>query len=200
MRFDFLAHLQDMWQLISTSPLTAALLVAVGIFMAKLYYGRQITTITAISKLAEKSAADYKDKLSGASPDEAKAKISALEDTINATIGGRWSPLGRDEVRRLRIAIAPLTKRRIQVMYVNQLGKELAQSFADVFEDLGWTVLFSEGGGLGVGVGTGRGNGMALTLKKVIEDCTKHKVTSFGPEENDTPDIVFVSVGIKPVS
>jgi hypothetical protein len=149
-------------------------------------------------ELQDRQLADYRDKLKGATPEEAKAKIDALEDKVRNTIGDRWDILTKDEFSKLVELVAPLPKRRIQVMYVNYLGKDLARSFADAFEKAGWPeVVFSEGGGLGEGIGTGRGDGMALTLKAAIESATKFKVSSFGPTEADSPGIVFVAVGIK---
>jgi len=112
---------------------------------------------------------------------------------VNETIGSRWEPLTKDEAARLTTALAKLTPRKIQVMYVNQLGR-------CAFVAAGWSDMhFSEGGGLGIGVSTGRGNGMALKLKEAIETSTRfNTVHSFGPTEPDYPGVVFVGVGINP--
>jgi hypothetical protein len=139
---------------------------------------------------------EYKNKLSGATPDEARAKIEALEDKIRNTIGDRWDVLTKEEAKKLSELIAPIPKRRIQVMYLNYLGKDLARNIADVFEQAGWDVAYSEGGGLGEGVSTGRGNGAALTLKAAIEAATRLKVGSIRPDEKDG-GLLFVAVGIK---
>jgi hypothetical protein len=161
-------------------------------------YGGVLASKSGQIELQDRQLADYRDKLKGATPEEAKAKIDALEDKVRNTIGDRWEVLTKEEFTKLVEFVAPLAKRRIQVMYVNYLGKDLARSFADAFEKAGWPeVIFSEGGGLGEGISTGRGDGMALTLKAAIESATKFKVTSFGPTEVDTPGIVFVAVGIK---
>ena len=99
-------------------------------------------------ELQDRQLADYRDKLKGATPEEAKAKIDALEDKVRNTIGDRWDALNKDEFEKLVALFAPLPKRQIQVMYVNNLGKDLARSFADALEKAGWTdVMFSEGGG-----------------------------------------------------
>ena len=151
-------------------------------------------------RLAKTQRDDYRNKLDGQSPDQARAKIEALEAKIRLTVGEKWEPLSADDVRRLSEAVKDLPKRRIQVMHSNYLGKDLAQTIADAFQMAGWQVHFSEGGGLGLGVSTGRGNGMALTLKRVIESSTRLKqVGSFGPDEPDTPSNVFVSVGINAI-
>jgi hypothetical protein len=161
-------------------------------------YGSVLASKNGQIELQDRQLADYRDKLKGATPEEAKAKIDALEEKVHNTIGYRWDVLTKDEFLKLVDLVAPLSKRRIQVMYVNYLGKDLARSFADAFERAGWPeVVLSEGGGLGEGVGTGRGNGMALTLKAAIESATKLKVSSFGPTEPDLPGIVFIAIGIK---
>lgn len=161
-------------------------------------YGGVLASKNGQIELQDRQLADYRDKLKGATPEEAKAKIDALEEKVRNTVGDRWEVLTKDEFAKLVELLAPLPKRKVQIMYVNYLGKDLARSFADVFEMAGWPeVVFSEGGGLGEGVSTGRGNGMAFTLKAAIEAATKLKVGSFGPTEPDFPGIVFVAVGIK---
>jgi len=64
-------------------------------------------------ELLDRQLVDYRDKLKGASPDEARAKIDALESTIRLMIGSKWKPLTKEESDRLRTAVASLPKRRI---------------------------------------------------------------------------------------
>jgi hypothetical protein len=200
---EWIVKLLEQWDTVKAAPIpfTIAIIIAAAIIWVAVEWSYRgiLGSKNAQIELQDRQLADYRDKLKGASPEEAKAKIDALESTIRTTIGSRWKPLTQDESARLTAAVAPLPKRRIQVMYGNQLGKDLAQSIADAFTKAGWTeVIFSEGGGLGIGVSTGRGNGMALTLKRAIETATKFKVASFGPDEPDVPSIVFVGVGINP--
>lgn len=200
---EWIVKLFEQWAAVTAAPIpfTIAIVIAATViwFVIGWIYGGVVASKNAQIELQDRQLADYRDKLKGATPDEAKAKIDALERTIGLTIGSQWKPLTQDESARLTAAVAPLPKRRIQVMYVNQLGKDLAHSIADAFAKAGWIeVIFSEGGGLGIGVSTGRGNGMALTLKRAIEASTKFKVASFGPEEPDNPGIVFVGVGTNP--
>jgi hypothetical protein len=162
-------------------------------------YGAIVASKIGQIELQDRQLADYKQKLDGASPDQAKAKIDALEEKVKYTIGNRWPVLTSEETTKLAAAISPLDKRPISILYANYLGKDLAQNIADVFKNAGWKIQnFSEGGGLGYNISTGRGNGLALTLKAAIEASTKFKVESFGPTEADSPYLVFVAVGIKP--
>jgi hypothetical protein len=140
---------------------------------------------------------EYKDKAGGASPDQVKAKLDELAEMSRYTVGAKWRQLSASEESQLKTAFAGISPRRIQVMYSNYRGKDLARSFADILKDAGWTdIHFSEGGGLGSGISTGRGNGTAVALKEAIEKSTNFKVGSFGPQESDTNNAYFVAVGI----
>jgi hypothetical protein len=201
---EWLSKIAQEWTVIQSAPLSFITVCAIAavwiwVIVSGIYSIRLANKDGEISLLTRQRD-DYKDKLGGASPDQAKAKIDALEKRIALTIGSPWMPLTSDESTRLTAAVAGLEKRRIQVMYVNQLGKELAQSIADAFTRGGWTDMhFSEGGGLGIGISTGRGNGMAFKLKDAIEGSTRFKrVESYGPDEADTQGVVFVGVGINP--
>ncbi len=198
---DWLTKLLEQWTSVATAPipfLIAVILVGGVIWLViGCSYGSVLESKNAQIELQDRQLSDYREKLQGATPEEAKAKIDALEEKVRNTIGSRWTPLTKDEINKLSAAVAGLPKRKIQVMYSNYLGIDLARSLADAFRAAGWVDLdFSEGGGLGTGVSTGRGNGMALTLKNAIEASTKLKVGSFGPEEPDRPGHVFVAVGI----
>jgi len=201
---DWLIKLLEQWEVIARAPLPffIALVVASAIIWIVLSYSYRTRLSNRASEIAlvTRQRDDYRDKLGGASPDEAKRKMEELEKRVKETIGSRWEPLTKDEAARLSAAVAKLEKRRIQVMFANQLGKALARSIADAFETAGWNdTRFSEGGGLEIGISTGRGNGLALKLKEAIEASTRFKnVHSFGPTEPDIPGIVFVGVGINP--
>jgi hypothetical protein len=202
MELGFFKALQQEWPTLSAAPWSAVIIAviswSVGFGCAKLFYGGTLSTLRERLQL-------YQDRLQGASPDEAKAKIEDLQRTIQdlqgtvkSTIGAKWEPLTNDEIISLSANVNALEKRRIQIMYGNQLGKDMAQSISDAFTKAGWPVIFCEGGGLGIGVSTGPGNGMAYILKQAIEATTKLKVALVRPEEPDIPDIVFVAVGINP--
>lgn len=204
MDLGFIKALQQEWPTLSAAPwsaviiavISASISASVTFGIAKLFYGGTLSTLRERLQL-------FQDRLQGASPDEAKAKIEYLQrtiqdlqGTIKSTIGAKWEPLTNDEIISLSAKVNALEKRRIQIMYGNQLGKDLAQSISDAFTKAGWPVVFSEGGGLGIGVSTGPGNRMAYTLKQAIEATTKLKVVLVRPEELDNPGIVFVAVGI----
>lgn len=202
MDLGFIGALEHEWPSLRAAPWSMVIIATIaggaGFGLAKLFYSGTLSTLRERLQL-------YQDRLQGASPDEAKAKIEELQRTIQdlqgtvkSTIGAKWEPLTRDEIIALSVKVSTLEKRRIQIMYGNQLGKDLAQNMSDAFTKAGWPVVFVEGGGLGIGVSTGPGSGMAYTLKQAIEATTKLKVELLKPEELDHPEIVYVAVGINP--
>src|SRR5882762_3105406 len=77
---------------------------------------------------------DYKEKLKGATPQEARDRIDQLENAANLVIGKRWQPLTYAEVSKLAEQLKPIVDQfRVSIMYENALGQDLAQTFADAF-------------------------------------------------------------------
>lgn len=94
-------------------------------------YGGIITNRDSEISLLKGQRDDYKDKLSGATPDQAKAKIEGLERAVHMAIGAKWEPLTKAEIAILVPKLRLIQKSRIQIIYENAFGKELAQSFLD---------------------------------------------------------------------
>src|ERR1700738_4461531 len=85
-------------------------------------------------ELQDRQLADYREKLKGATPEEAKAKIDTLEHTLRVTVGQRWTPLTKSQIDDLASKLKAIQKSRAQIMYENTLGKELAQSIFEAFK------------------------------------------------------------------
>jgi hypothetical protein len=149
-------------------------------------------------ELQDRQLADYKQKLDGATPEQARAKIDALENTINLTIGRRWEPLTKAEIDLLskNLGAAPTVKIQVMVMYENAFGKDLAQSFYDALKLAGWTATFGSGNGFGYGVSTQQGSVTTLTVKKAIETATKIKVELQRPDQPEWQRLIWLTVGI----
>jgi hypothetical protein len=160
-------------------------------------YGGIITNRDSEISLLKGQRDDYKEKLGGASPDQAKDKIEALEQTVNLTIGKRWIPLTQSEIATLAANLSSVPKIRVQIMYENALGKDLGQSFYDAFKQAGWTdATFGTGGGLGYGVTTGQGTDSAVALKAAIEKSSKINVEALRTDQKEWPGLIFLAVGI----
>jgi len=109
-------------------------------------YGAVLATKNGQIELQDRQLADYRDKLKGATPDQAKAKIDSLERTVRMTVGKDWEPLSKAEIAVLASKLKALPKTRIQIMYENALGKDLAQSFLDAFKAAEWDGAWDDAG------------------------------------------------------
>ena len=164
-------------------------------------YGGVLASKNGQIELQDRQLADYKQKLDGATPEQARAKIEALEHTINLTIGRRWEPLTKTEIATLAANLTAVQKIRVQIMYENALGKDLAQSFYDAFKQAGWDgATLGPGSGLGYGVTTGQGSISAVALKDAIEKSSKLKVEAQRTDQTEWPGLIFLAVGINALS
>jgi hypothetical protein len=198
------------WQLIAANPLPfVALAVVVTGFVwstASLYFSGQIATARAQAELAEKQRDDFKSKLAVSSPEEAKTKVDRLEGElagsnkiVSVTVGYEWKPLTERQIDDLSKRLARLDKHRVHIMYVNQLGKDLAQSFYQAFQKAGWNdAKFSDGGGAHLGIIAGPGATKAGLLKQAIESATTYQIQLDKPTSPEWGDLVYLFVGTNP--
>src|SRR4051812_48406351 len=95
-------HLDKQWAVISQAPtifvIAAALIFGLAFAISKLLHGHTISghlaSIASLEhrlKLKDDRIADYERKLEGATPDEAKARIQALEHRLEALAPRRLS-------------------------------------------------------------------------------------------------------------
>jgi hypothetical protein len=202
-----LEFLEKNLALVAANPLPfLALVVIVAGSMwtvASIYYSGQIATAKGEAALAEKQRDDFKSKLSVSSPDEAKTKVDRLEGElsglnriISVTIGYPWKPLTDEQINDLSQRLGQLQKHRVQIMYANQLGKDLAHSFYRAFQKANWDgATFSDGGGAHLGIIAGAGTAKAGLLKQAIESATPFKVDLDKPTTSEFGDLVYLFVG-----
>src|SRR5260370_11304288 len=96
---DFIKYILGEWRMIAQSPVSfivAVLVIGLFIWGAMTWgYGREMS-------LLSQQVADYKDKLSGASPNEAKTKIERLISEVaalrNQMQGRRLTPEQRNKI------------------------------------------------------------------------------------------------------
>ena len=159
-------------------------------------YGAIVASKSGQIELQDRQLADYKQKLDGASPDQAKAKIEALENTIRATIGSRWKPLSKIQISELALKLREIEKSRATVMYENALGKQLAQSVVDAFQEAGWSqVNLSTGSGFGNGIVVGWSS-RAVAIGNILTSTAKLKGVWAKDTEKEIHDLVIVGIGI----
>jgi hypothetical protein len=100
---------------------------------------------------------DYRDKLGGASPDQAAQKIAALEKTIDELTINRWPPLTTREVPGVIAQLRNLQPLQVNVLCSLAACDDLAESFVRLFLEIGWKAArhssyFSDGINTGIEV------------------------------------------------
>jgi hypothetical protein len=193
--------LQKNWDVLASAPFVFAGCVvgSFGVAFAVISYFKN-SEIT----ILERRVTEYESKLKVGSPDEAKTKLDRLEGEIvgvnrvlSLTVGKLWAPLTAQEIIDLSAKLSTLPQYRVQIMYLNQLGKDLAQSIFDAFTKAGWAgVTLGDGGGSHLGIIAGPGAGKATLMKSAIESSTRLKVTVDKPTSPEIGDLIYLFVGI----
>ena len=193
------------WAVLSSAPATFA-----GLAIISSGVGYVVGTYFKNGEIAilERRVADYESKLKVGSPDEAKTQfdrlqgeLAALNKILGVTIGKPWDPLTTQEVAALSSKLREIPKHRVQLMYLNQLGKPLAQSIYDAFKQAEWSdVTFSDGGGNHLGIIAGPGTNLSGKIKTAIEGSTKLKISLDKPAVQELPGFIYLFVGINDAS
>ena len=191
---DWIAKVLQEWPLVAAAPIPFAIAfvgIAAAILLAVGWSYRRV-----LGRRADRRLSDQ-----GERPDRTSAaeeKSDALERMVALTIGSRWTPLNETEIAALSTRLTEIKKIRVQIMYENALGKELAQSFYEAFKLAEWGgAALGIGSGLGHGVTIGQGSGTAtIALKSAIEATSQLKVTIVRPDQPQWPGVVFLAVGV----
>jgi len=139
---------------------------------------------------------DYKEKLKGATPQEARDRIDALETAAKETIGKKWQPLTATEMDHLTGQLKAAAKIRVHIMFENQLGKELAENMLACFKRAEWPdVKATTGAGFGLGVSVGHGP-IVEPVKLAIERATKLRPHLYDPPQSEMAGFMFIGIGI----
>jgi hypothetical protein len=166
---EFLSKLAEQFAVIRAAPYPFLLSVAIVIgavwFMVNWAYGTILSSKNAQLELADRQLGDYRQKLSGASPDEAKSKIEALTTEINQLRAQlqarRLTPAQRDAIAQTS-RLAPGQVFSIQIMRDMGAsdGGAYANDFMAVFQAAGWKVSYGS-----ILFGTPAPTGLALLVK-----------------------------------
>ena len=77
---DILEYLQSEWDVVSSAPFTFAIVAAMVIGLVFLIFKERLKSVKELLELKEKKIADFKANTGASSPEEAGARIKALED------------------------------------------------------------------------------------------------------------------------
>lgn len=180
----------------STAPVPFVMSVAaIGIIIfitMKWGYGRE-------NSLLRQQVADYKDKLSGATPAEAKAQFLALEARISELTADTWEPLSQNQINRIAARLSRVPKRPVHIAYHGAHCMALARSLRILFDKLEWpradgsTMIW--GSMTGITIYPGDEIGIALSDALVSESDLPVVVDS-----DKQPDAVTeIFIGTKPI-
>lgn len=133
----------------------------------------------------------------------ADTKLAEVHSKVGVVIGGKWAPLTSSQIALLREKIESLNRvdptkaaPRVQVMYENPFGKDLAGSIALAFQAAKWDVVLSTGSGFENEIKFGPGQ-VGVQLRDFFRETTGvAEVSALRPEEADR-NFYFVGVGAK---
>ena len=187
---DWIAKLLQEWPLVAAAPIPFAIaFVGIAVVIS-------LAVGWAYRKRADRRRMDHGDRPGGATAEGENR--DGLERMVALTIGSRWAPLNETEIAALSARLADIPKIRVQIMYENALGKDLAQSFYEAFKLAEWGgAALGIGSGLGNGVTIGQGSGTAtIALKSAIEATSRLKIAIVRPDQPQWPGVVFLAVGV----
>lgn len=203
MPIDPFSWIEKNWQLFLSAPAAfgglAAIMLGTGYAIGTYFKNGEIAIL-------ERRIAEYESKLKVGSPEEAKTQVdqlrgelAALNKILGITVGTTWDPLNSQEISDLSIKLRGMPKHRVQIMYLNQLGRQLAETLHQAFVKAEWVgATVSPGGGSHLGIIAGAGADKAASLKNAIEATTRFRVILDKPEVPEWGDLVYLFVGINP--
>lgn len=136
------AALDAWWKMLTASPLLSLTLIIVclafGYAGARWRYAGKIETLEERLKLKDDTAAEYKRKLDGATPDEAKGRLDALEHLVDHL---KPRELTDHQMTVLRQFLAS-TPGAVQVGFAmgEPTCQEYAGKIAGLYREAGWRV------------------------------------------------------------
>jgi hypothetical protein len=199
------------WAWLSSDPgaaLTLAIAVAGATFaLARLLYQRTVSIKDAEISFLTKQREDYRDKLGGATPAEAKARIDALEAHVQSVTGVAWPSLSSVQIDQLAEMLRVLPPRIMRIRYGNPLARVFAENLAEAFVKAGWprssgakdepSYAFHCGPAVVTlpGLHVWTGSKEAPVVKRAISDVTRLPVELVVPPY--PVDSLWITIGIR---
>lgn len=162
---EILTFFKGEWQTISQAPFTfatgAILISGLAFLILRAFFEGRISTLEGRISLKDDQLADYKNKLSGATPDEAKQRLEKLEQQVVALSPRR---LNDDNVRKLVSVLSesPATIEISQDMAAAD-ARALAGDFIITFQRANWRISAP----MVMGIGNPPPTGIALQVQNV---------------------------------
>ena len=158
-----------------------ALVGGLALGAAALLYSYRLDSLNERLRLKDDQLADYKTKLAGATPEEAKARLQALEDQVQ-----RLSPRHLTAEQQAQIAriVTPLKGRAmISADAAVSDARMYANSFASAFTSGGWIVSTP----LVMGVGLPPKTGLAVRVRDAASLTALQRLVEAALDEAHVP-------------
>jgi hypothetical protein len=159
------------------SPVLSALAAALVVWLAMdWYYESAIGSIERELKRAVAQRDDYRQKLKGASPDQAASKIAHLEDelavlqTSSISKEKTWQALTPNQIDSLSAMLRRAPVGSLSILFVDQYSASFRESLNEVFRRALWPPPVTEAVyGTGITVRSGPGVGPAFALVSLLK-------------------------------
>jgi|SRR4051794_4103197 len=200
---ELLTKLAQEWAVIQAAPfsffVTWLFASVISFLVLRWSLGAVNSRLKAEISLLERQLGDYREKLEGRSPDEAKAKIEELEAKIGRIVGRVWPSLSAEGRQDLKHHLVNATKMEVQVFSEDVDGAPLAKSLFSTFQELGWKVrrsksMFELDEGLIVFPDTE----IARTVRSALALALQCDIELRDDEAAKRDNKVIISIGYKP--
>ncbi|SRR6266545_749041 len=187
---ELIAKLIDEWKVISGAKISfiTCILILGGVIWAAFNWSYGSRLASKDEQLANKDSQiallirqrdDYRDKLGGASPDQAAQKIAALEKRIEELTINRWPPLTADEMSALVAQLREMTPQHVNVLCSLAACDDLAESFTRAIAIVKWkgvrhSAYFTDG--INVGIEIWFVDDVAQKIANAIERATNNRL------------------------
>jgi hypothetical protein len=183
------------WSVIASAPATfamATLVVAFCVWRAMSWgFGREIS-------LLKSQVTDYKEKLSGATPDEARAKIAALESQVSRLASREWPALTEQASETLKRRLRAEELKKIEVFIDDRDALALCTTLISAFNSIGWIAMRNNmPHKCREGINVYSDLPVAEAVSKAIEDATGYKVENREKRLGAPEDVITISIGQK---
>lgn len=161
---DFIKHMTGEWkEILAGAPVSfcIAVVVAGGLIwgVVNWRYSSIIENYESRLKLKDEQLSDYKEKLNGATPAEAKARLDTLEQQVKSLLprrlSGEQAQAIKNEINSSRFAVAIIHDAAAADV------KMLAGDFALTFQSSGWAVTTP----IAMGLGNAPPSGVAVRVQ-----------------------------------
>jgi hypothetical protein len=178
-------HITDEWSVVGAAPLTfivlAILMLGATFLVLSWFYSGRLENLEGRIKMRDDQITEYKEKLSGASPDEAKARIEALETKIAVLMPRQLSATARTQLAAVA-SRAPATLRILHDGAIHDANR-YAADLGDAFGKGSWNVSY----GMVIGIGQPIPSGVGLTVNDVANLTASQVALADALRASDVP-------------